>query len=67
MKVYREREDEDAHRSILQHIRDNKEANHAAPDVHLVELRNTAVAACDRDVLERDVQVVFRYIASKIT
>lgn len=49
------------HRRILQHVRNNEEANHAPPNVDLIQLRNSSVSSCHCDLLQRDIQRVFSY------
>lgn len=49
------------HRRILQHVRNNEEANHAPPNVDLIQLRNSSISSCHSDLLQRDIQRVFSY------
>ena len=51
--------DNGIHRCILQHVGHNEEADHAPPDVDLIELRYASVTTCDSNVPQCDVQVVF--------
>ena len=52
----------DAHGGVLEHVGHDEEADHAAADVDLVQLRNAAVAAGDSDVPERDIEVILRCV-----
>lgn len=45
-------------RYIPEHVGDNEESHVAAANVDLVEMRDTAVASGDRNILELNVHVV---------
>jgi hypothetical protein len=45
-------------RIIPQHVWHNKVPDVAAPNINLLQVRNAAIASCDRNVLELDVHVV---------
>jgi hypothetical protein len=49
----------DAHRRVLQHVGHDEEPNHASTNVNLIELGDTTIALCDRDIPKGDVEVVF--------
>lgn len=51
----------DIHGCILQHIWYNKEANHAAANIHLIELGYTSIASSDGDISECNIQIIFSY------
>jgi hypothetical protein len=44
--------------NIPQHVRHDEEPHVAAPNIDLVEVRDTAIAGCDGDILELNVHVV---------
>jgi hypothetical protein len=44
--------------NIPQHVRHDEEPHVATPNINLVEVRDTAIASCDGDILELNVHVV---------
>jgi hypothetical protein len=56
------RDTRDRHGRVLKHIGDDEESDHAPSYVDLVQLGHAPIAAGDGDVLQRDVQVVFRWV-----
>jgi hypothetical protein len=43
---------DDSHWCILQHIWDDKKSDHTPSDIHLVQLRNTAISPGNSDVFQ---------------
>ena len=46
------------HGGILQHIGDNEKTDHAPSDVDLIKLGDTAIPSGNRDIFQRDVEIV---------
>lgn len=44
-----------------QHVRHNEKSHVAAADIDLIQVRNTAIASCDGNILELDIHVVLGY------
>jgi hypothetical protein len=44
--------------NVPQHVRHDEESHVGTPNIDLVEVRDTAVASCDGDILELDVHVI---------
>lgn len=44
--------------NLPQHVRHDEEPHVATPNIDLVEMRDTAIASCDGDILELHVHVV---------
>jgi len=47
-----------SHWRVLQHIRHDKETNHASPNVNLIKLGYTSIASRDGDVFQGDVKII---------
>ena len=51
----------DLHWGILQHIWDNEKTDHASSNINLIKLGDAAISASHCDILQGNVEIIFRY------